>query len=128
MEINKPISRLSLLNKFQSHACNLSCTGRLCIYCKRGVIFKVLALSLNAIKIKLCHWKSSMNKTSYACTLNYILHIIYICLCVGLCDNGKSDISISAIIFYRFISINDIISIMLSAKNLVLSVSSSNLN
>ena len=47
---------------------------------------------------------------------------------VGLCDNGKSDISISAIIFYRFISINDIISIMLSAKNLVLSVSSSNLN
>ena len=32
------------------------------------------------------------------------------------------------IIFYRFISINDIISIMLSAKNLVLSVSSSNLN
>ena len=40
---------------------------------------------------------------------------------LGLCDNGKSDISISAIIFYRFISINDIISIMLSAK-------SSNLN
>ena len=28
---------------------------------------------------------------------------------LGLCDNGKSDISISAIIFYRFISINDII-------------------
>ena len=47
---------------------------------------------------------------------------------LGLCDNGKSDISISAIIFYRFISINNIISIMLSAKNLVLSVSSSNLN
>ena len=47
---------------------------------------------------------------------------------VGLCDNGKSDISISAIIFYRFISIYDIISIMLSAKHLVLSVSSSNLN
>ena len=47
---------------------------------------------------------------------------------LGLCDNGKSDISISAIIFYRFISINDIISIMQSAKNLVLSVSSSNLN
>ena len=47
---------------------------------------------------------------------------------LGLCDNGKSDISISAIIFYRFISIEDIISIMLSAKNLVLSVSSSNLN
>ena len=47
---------------------------------------------------------------------------------VGLCDNGKSDISISAIIFYRFISIYDIISIMLSAKYLVLSVSSSNLN
>ena len=60
-----------------------------------------------------------------------IVHVVYVGLhvyYVGLCDNGKSDISISAIIFYRFISINDIISIMLSAKNLVLSVSSSNLN
>ena len=41
---------------------------------------------------------------------------------LGLCNYGKSDISIIAINFYRFISI------MLSAKNLVLSVSSSNLN
>ena len=33
----------------------------------------------------------------------------HVCILVlGLCDNGKSDISISVIIFYRFISINDI--------------------
>ena len=37
-------------------------------------------------------------------------------------------ILISAIIFYKFISINDIILIMLSAKNLVLSMFSSNLD
>ena len=55
----------------------------------------------------------------------YMHPCIYV---LGLCNNGKSDISISAIIFYRFISIDDIILIMLSAKNLVLSVSSSNLN
>ena len=53
----------------------------------------------------------------------------HVCILVlGLCDNEKSDILISVIIFYRFISINDIISIMLSAKNLVLSVSGSNLD
>ena len=44
------------------------------------------------------------------------MHIVHMCV-LGLCDNGKSDISISAIIFYRFILINDIILILLLVKN-----------
>ena len=36
----------------------------------------------------------------------------------GLCDNGKSDISISMITFYKFISKDYIISIMLLTKKL----------
>ena len=50
------------------------------------------------------HWLTSFNE---------IHNVMLSAKSLGLCDNGKSDISISAIIFYRFISINDIISIIL---------------
>ena len=54
----------------------------------------------------------------------FVWHKIDLCR-VRLCNNGKSDTYLDKC--DNFLQINDI-SIMLSAKNLVLSVSSSNLN
>ena len=56
---------------------------------------------------------------------HYFMFFTHFISSVGLCDNGKRDVSISAIILIQIILINDIISIMLSAKKLVLCVSRS---
>ena len=60
-----------------------------------------------------------------------IFILVNICMytyMLGLCDNGKSNISMHAIIIVQIILTSNIILIMLSTKYLVLGVSSCYLN